>query len=296
MIEQRFLQELGLDAKVDSSQPLSGGDTALTYRVETDDLPLLIKTTKRPRPGMFQAEAASLNWLSAAGLTTPRVISVTDSALALEWISSKPPTRRAAVQFGRELAAIHSAPIAAFGIPPPNPTGPPLTTSWVGNVPTSYGSWNDWATFYSEARLLPLAELASQSGAMSISALAELTDLAERLTDGYIDVGPPTPPSRIHGDLWSGNLLWRTDTASIIDPAAHGGHPETDLAMLALFPPSALSEILAGYQEVRPLDDSWHQRIPLHQLLPLLVHTVMFGGGYSRQLELTVTQILATAG
>ena len=41
----------------------------------------------------------------------------------------------------------------------------------------------------------------------------------------------------------------------LIDPAAHGGHRETDLAMLALFGAPHLEEILAGYQEAHPLRD-----------------------------------------
>jgi hypothetical protein len=41
---------------------------------------------------------------------------------------------------------------------------------------------------------------------------------------------------RVHGDLWSGNVHIDQDGAPwLVDPAAHGGHRETDLAMLALF-------------------------------------------------------------
>jgi fructosamine-3-kinase len=55
-----------------------------------------------------------------------------------------------------------------------------------------------------------------------------------------------------------------------------------DLAMLDLFgeiPPRAI----AAYDEVVPLADGWRERIPLWQLFPLLVHAVLFGGGYVRQ-------------
>ena len=42
-------------------------------------------------------------------------------------------------------------------------------------------------------------------------------------------------PARIHGDLWSGNVMWTADSgqseAVLIDPAAHGGHREEDLAI-----------------------------------------------------------------
>jgi fructosamine-3-kinase len=42
-------------------------------------------------------------------------------------------------------------------------------------------------------------------------------------------------PVRLHGDLWTGNVMWTSDGAVLVDPAAHGGQRETDLAMLALF-------------------------------------------------------------
>jgi fructosamine-3-kinase len=91
--------------------------------------------------------------------------------------------------------------------------------------------------------------------------------------------------ARIHGDLWSGNVLWDARAggeAVLIDPAAHGGHAETDLAMLALFRQRHLGEVVAGYEEVSPPADGWRERVGLHQLHPLLVHAVLFGSGYGR--------------
>ena len=67
----------------------------------------------------------------------------------------------------------------------------------------------------------------------------------------------------------------------MIDPAAHGGHGESDLAMLALFGVPHLDEILGGYQQRRPLAAGWQARIPLHQAWPLLVlDAALFGSGY----------------
>ena len=96
--------------------------------------------------------------------------------------------------------------------------------------------------------------------------------------------GPPEPHARLHGYLWSGNVLWGAYGRTwVIDPAAHGGHRETDLAMLKLFRCPQLDRIIGAYDESSPLDDGWETRVPLHQLFPLLVHTVLFQGGYGRQ-------------
>ncbi|HEV3293726.1 MAG TPA: fructosamine kinase family protein, partial [Streptosporangiaceae bacterium] len=92
--------------------------------------------------------------------------------------------------------------------------------------------------------------------------------------------GPAEPPSRIHGDCWAGNVLWSGGRGWLIDPAAHGGHRETDLAMLDLFGAPSLDRIIAGYQDTAPLAEGWRSRMPLHQLHPLLVHACLFGAAY----------------
>jgi fructosamine-3-kinase len=75
--------------------------------------------------------------------------------------------------------------------------------------------------------------------------------------------------------------MWTPDGATLIDPAAHGGHRETDLALLALFGAPHLDEVVAGYQDVHRLADGWRERVQLHQLHCLLVHAILFGGGYA---------------
>jgi fructosamine-3-kinase len=105
--------------------------------------------------------------------------------------------------------------------------------------------------------------------------------LIEAVVDRIGDLsGPAEPAARIHGDCWSGNLIWSGGRGWLVDPAAHGGHRETDLAMLALFGAPQLERIIAGYQEVSPLASGWRARVPLHQLHPLLVHVCLFGATY----------------
>jgi fructosamine-3-kinase len=133
-----------------------------------------------------------------------------------------------------------------------------------------------WPSWYAAHRIEPYLRRAVDQGRLDAS--GPVGQVCERIDEL---AGPPEPPARLHGDLWSGNVLWSGEVW-LIDPAAHGGHRETDLAMLALFGCPQLDTILAAYDEAAPLAPGWRARMPLHQLFPLLVHAVLFGGGYAR--------------
>jgi fructosamine-3-kinase len=225
-------------------------------------------------PGMVTAEAASLRWLADSDtVDVPAVLGADDAWLVLGHVDEGGPTPAAAEDFGRRLAALHASGAAAFGQPPPD--GP--ADAWIGlarmvNEPSP--TWPDW---YAEHRVLPYARRAA--GTLGEAGVRLLDEVADRLPEL---AGPDEPPARLHGDLWNGNVLWGADGhVWLIDPAAHGGHRETDLAMLALFGCPLLDRVLAAYQEVTPLADGWPDRVRLHQLFPLLVHTELFGGGYA---------------
>ena len=240
-----------------------------------------------PGPG-FAAEASGLRWLADAGAAVPGVLAVAEDFLAIDWIETSAPEARAASCFGRELAALHAAGAEAFGAPWPGVIAglPLLNEALLNETPAGLG----WAEWYAAARVLPYVALARDRGALT----AAQAGLGEAAAGHAAQVaGPAEPPARIHGDCWSGNVLWSGGRGWLIDPAAHGGHRETDLAMLALFGAPYLDRIMAAYQEVAPLADGWRGRVPLHQLHPLLVHCCLFGRSYTEPTLAAARAVLA---
>ncbi len=254
---------------------VGGGDINEGWRVVlADGTHAFVKTRAGAAPGEYAAEAAGLAWLGEPGaLRVPRVLDVGDTYLALEWIERGRLDAAGAEELGRGLAAIHLAGAPHFGAPQASAGEPTRFGSLqLPNDPTP-----DWATFFVERRLRPLAALAAEQGWLTGAGAHALERVCERAVEL---TGPAEPPARLHGDLWSGNVL--ADAAGrpwLIDPAVYGGHREVDLAMLRLF--GAPSErVFAAYEEVAPLAPGWEQRVELWQLPPLLVHGVLFGGSY----------------
>lgn len=233
--------------------------------------------------GFFSLEAAGLEWLGSAahGVPCAQVRDVSETWLELEQLSPTAPTREAAADFGRRLAATHNAGAPAFGAGPPGWSGGGFFGPLENPLPVPLTHFDRWGTFHAEARLRPMIEIAAMQGLLDSAALQQLEAVSNRLVVGDFD--DPEPPSRIHGDLWSGNVMWTAGGAVLIDPAAHGGHRESDLAMLALFGHPYLDTVIASYEDAHPLAEGWRGRVSLHQVYPLLVHAILFGGGYLRQ-------------
>lgn len=206
-------------------------------------------------------EAAGLRWLAEAGARVPEIVSATRDRLALQRIEPGCLDAPGEEDLGRMLARMHSAGAARFG------TLPAPGRFFVGRCELDSPEGDDWNSYYLEHRLTPLAARVG----------------LEREVAGVRVDGPVEPPARLHGDLWTGNVLAdRHGRAWLVDPAAYGGHREMDLAMFELFG-HLPARTLAAYEEVTPLADGWRDRVPLWQLFPLLVHAVLFGGSYLRE-------------
>lgn len=241
--------------------------------------------------GFFEAEAAGLAWLAEAvpdgGVAVVRVLDVAPGRLELERVQEARPTPDAARRAGRALAVTHAAGADAFGAPPAGWTGP----CFIGRRRQETRPEESWGRFYAEQRVRPFARAALDAGNLDRDGLAVVERACAAIAAGSFD--DDRPPARLHGDLWSGNVLFTADGVTVIDPAAHGGHPETDLAMLELFGCPQLDDLLAGYEQQAPSAPGRQERVPLHQLHPLAVHAAGHGPSYGSALVRAARAVLA---
>ncbi len=261
-----------LSVTIRKSRPIQGGDIAVAFLVKLKGgEKLFVKSLHDAPDDLFATEAAGLNALAAGGhCKTPAVIAVDSNYLALEFISQTPTTADYWHNFGRCLAQLHRLPQQDFGFNHDN---------YCGRTRQINSMESDGLQFFGRHRLGYQADMALSQRLIDITERRAI----ERLIDKLPQLIPQQPPALIHGDLWSGNHLCGKDGMPVlIDPAAHRGFAEAEIAMTRLFGgfPAAFYH---AYLEINPLQPGWEERLPIYNLYHLLNHLNLFGSGYHQQ-------------
>jgi fructosamine-3-kinase len=245
-----------------------GGDINDAHAVVlADKRELFVKSNMRAPVMMFQREAEGLEWLGAAdALRVPEIIGIGERVLVLELLEVGMGGPDFDVTVGHGLAKLHQSGAKGWGL---------ATDNYIGTLSQSNRAHATWGEFYRDERLRPLIERAGDGFSSQDRKIFD--ELLQRVPEL---VGDPGPPSRLHGDLWGGNL--HTDGLGkpvLIDPAVYGGDREVDLAMMRMF--GGFSQrVFDAYAEALPLRPGFKERVKLYQLYPILVHANLFGGGY----------------
>ncbi|MFU8813076.1 MAG: fructosamine kinase family protein [Balneolaceae bacterium] len=272
-IRTRIRRELS--APVEEATPLSGGDINRAARVRAGGIDYFLKWNEAAPGGMFRAEEQGLDLLRAAtSLAVPSVFvshepdSECPGFLLMEFFQPGTPTDTHREVLGKGLAELHGKTGEQFGLDHDN---------FIGRLPQRNREHAVWHDFFRDERIDPQLRRAVDGGRLSRSLLS----CADRFYAQLPDLFPESPPSLLHGDLWSGNVLFtKSGTPALIDPAVYFGHPEMDLAFTRMF--GGFSEsFYRAYESVRPIDPGFEERIPIYNLYPLLVHANLFGGGYA---------------
>lgn len=259
---------------IQSVNPVGGGCINDGAVVETEQgSSFFVKTNPSAPPDMFPREAEGLQKLAVdGGPTVPRVYHAQEEFILMENLRPASKVEGYWVQFGEELASLHENRHDRFGFPHNN---------YIGSTP-QINTWEeDGFVFFAQHRLLYQARLGRDNGKLSRGDVKNVERVAQRLES----LVPVQNPVLIHGDLWSGNAITDQDgSPAIIDPAAHYGWAEAELAMTSLFggfPPA----FYKAYEAYASLEAGYGDRFPIYNLYHLLNHVNLFGGGYLSQVR-----------
>ncbi len=266
-IARRVASALGVD--VVRWSRLGGGQVGRVVRCRLSDGREVVAKTSPGTP--LDVEGFMLRFLGERSALPVPVVLHADADLLIEAFVEGSSERSEAVErdAGRLLAELHLVTAHAFGFERDTLLGPfPLDNRWTAS----------WPEFYARRRLLPLAAMAVERGALPERERARVERIAAELPQRF-DAEPA--PALIHGDVWSGNVLARGGrVVAFLDPALYFADAEVELAFIDLFQTFGAA-FHQAYRERRPVDpgyDRW--RRDLYQLVPLLVHVALFGGSY----------------
>jgi fructosamine-3-kinase len=284
-IADSMSRALGRAVRVEHGQAVDGGCINRNFRISTSLGPFFVKLNATAGVAMFEAEAAGLLELAAAGaVRVPQPIAWgaddTHAWLVLEYLQLGGASTAAQRELGRRLALLHRHTATHFGWARDNT---------IGSTPQHNDRSDDWAAFWRERRLRPQLDLAARAGhgGRLQETGARLLDRLDALLRSHSPV-----PSLLHGDLWSGNAaVTESAEAVIFDPAVYYGDRETDLAMSELFGGFSAA-FYAGYAQEWPLDAGYARRRDVYNLYHVLNHLNLFGGGYQRQAQRMIDRLL----
>ncbi len=265
-----------LESEILSIDFFEKGQIGDIYKVKTPDNHYILKTSEAS--SSLQIEANMLEDINKYNILVPSVYDVSETHLLMAYIEStklaKCTEEIAAAKVLSDLHAVtnesrmygyyYDTTIASFT---------------QKNEQTQY----NWTLFLGQMRILPMARICYDKGYISKGVVERLELLCRELYK-RIDMATIIP-SLLHGDLWSGNILFNMNGATLIDPALSFGDKEMDLAYIKMFDTFG-DTFFESYQEVHSLSEDFYEvKVPLYQIYPLLVHVALYGGSYIMQLE-----------
>ena len=134
-----------------------------------------------------------------------------------------------------------------------------------------------WLEFYSKKRLGMIFEKINTTNPMP----KKINDNIENILKNIGNLLPKNPePSLIHGDLWSGNILFNNnELVGLIDPGIHYAHHELELAYLYWFN-YVDKKFFQFYSEHNSIDKYFFKYQEIYQLYYSLLNVYLWSREY----------------
>ncbi|MEN9729071.1 MAG: hypothetical protein RLZ91_188 [Bacteroidota bacterium] len=276
-------KHMGAGANIDDLQFFYGGNFNLAVRVKTGTSEYFIKWTQGEHQGLFEAEANNLQLIEKTGaINVPSVLGVgtldEKEYLMMDCIQSAEKSAHYWTDFGGKLAHLHQQHATkGHGLDYDNFLG----------AAKQDNTWQaDGVQFFIQNRLKKQVDTAIYNRKISAEMEEQFNGLYEKLPH----LIPNESSALLHGDLWSGNAMVNAQgEITLVDPCCYYGLREAELAFTTMFG-GFPTEFYEAYHRTFPIEKDFHQRIPLYNLYPLMVHVNLFGEGYLP----AVTKILSS--
>ena len=200
-------------------------------------------------------------------LKTPKIISADENTLEIEKIDSFSSTKKLSKDFGRGLATLHKKAYGYYGLGGDN---------YIGFNPQKNILSKNWGEFFINYRLLFQIELIKDKNIKN--GFKSILQNSHKKLESFLNENCDHP-SLVHGDLWSGNVLYSKDSVYLIDPAVYYGDREVDIAMTQMFGGFS-KEFYERYNETYPLSKVYNEKKIIYNLYQYLNHYNLFGSGY----------------
>ena len=277
-------EELG-ETYPKSIEQVHGGDIHNAWRIEFSNKKLFLKRNIRNKKFLEFEKYCLQNlrkYINQENLVIPEVIAYKNikniEILLIEWIDMHNFDQK---KLGKGLGELHLKSAESnpkmFGFP---------VEGFIGTTDQKKGLEDNWIDCFLNLRIIPQLLILKST----ILDKEIINKVKEKIKSELLNHKPIN--ALVHGDLWSGNAgMDKRGKGVIFDPASWWADNEVDIAMTKLFG-GFRKEFYEEYHRIFPIKNGFEKRIIIYNFYHILNHANMFGGGYLKQVEDYVKEIL----